>query len=167
MTELLGRKPDIRWQATDTMIDKWLQERQELLILYHQLFETYLKPPFVWERETLKHFCEVLIDYISFGHFRVFEKLADVQAEYLIPESEISKKISFNILRTTLHALDFNDKYAELQIAEMQHNTDSRIAEQQMMSDLKKDLSELGEQLAHRLDWEDELIQHYHSLKRK
>lgn len=134
-----------RWHATDEAIEKWLKERQELLVLYHQLFEAHPNEPFVFNAETLIQFCEVLIDYISFGHFRMFEKLTEAQFSstlYLAKNKDLFTKI----LRTTLYGLDFNDKYAE-------HSHD--------LNDLQANLSELGEHLANRMDWEDELINQY------
>ena len=150
----------------NNMIDQWLKERQELLVLFHQIIhadtnthtdrttdtfaDTNIKPitGVFTEKDGLQNFCQTLIDYVSLGHFRIFEKLAEAQQKFQTNSKGLNQHLMTKILRTTLFALDFNDKYTA--------NNDQ--------VELKQDLSKLGEHLAHRLDWEDELIQDYLKL---
>ena len=158
--------------SIDGTIEKWLKERQALLVLYHQLLENPALHSAVPSLDTsiLTRFCEALIDYISFGHFRVFEKIAEVETlgqndignysvseiihSHRVPEkqahNEQENNLIVNILRTTLFALDFNDKYAE-------------NAEKNLM-DLKANT--YSQDLAVRLDWEDELVSNYLRITR-
>lgn len=145
MVTQLGKKPTDRWHATDEMIEKWLKERQELLVLYHQLFTIHPNESFVFEAETLTHFCEILVDYVSCGHFRVFEKMAEAH-KYHGAHISLDQNLLEKILQTTIHILDFNDKYT---------------GQRQHYQDMEEDLSQLGEHLANRLDWEDELVNNY------
>jgi len=167
MTTQLGKQSAECLHSIDDTIEKWLKERQALLVLYNQLLESPLLQASNTDTATLTRFCEALIDYVSLGHFRVFEKIAEVEAigkndigNYsvtdIIYSQNVPKKqeddhedsnIIVNILRTTLQVLDFNDKYAE--------NAGKNLI------DLKEDLSSLGENLADRLDWEDELVSNY------
>ena len=50
----------------------------------------------------LTRFCNSLVDYLSAGHFQVFQRLIPEPHEYAAIES------------TTLVAMQFNDKYGEL-----------------------------------------------------
>lgn len=85
------------------------------------------------------------MDYLSSGHFRIFEKLAEYcsacQPHFSGLDANLLKKIS----QTTDTALDFNDKYTNPKSLET----------------LSEDLSHLGVNLANRMDWEDALIKNY------
>ncbi len=134
-----------QWGRVDKIIDNWLTERQELLILLYRLLKVH---PFDDEHlesdvEILQNFCQILIDYVSAGHFEIFEKIA--KASEYTNNSGLNRNLLVDILRTTVIAMDFCSKYEE--------NHD--------YIELKKDLSKLGEALAKRMDLEDELIQTY------
>jgi len=130
------------WYATDTIIDSWLQERQHLLGLLYRILQI---PPFEDDnnqdlliKELLPEFCQILVDYMSAGHFKVFEKIAAT--------TTINQKLIINILRTTIPAIEFSYLYA---------------TGTQPLTTLKDDLDKLAKQIAKRLDWEDKLIQGY------
>ena len=58
------------WTGVNHLLSKWLVERQELIRLYCSLTdESSDRPMFLRRLET---FCEVLVDYLSAGHFEVF-----------------------------------------------------------------------------------------------
>ena len=124
-----------RWGGVHKIIDKWLNERQELLVLYVAI--QGLKP--FSSRETpvsvkIQAFCQVLMDYCSAGHFEVYEQLIKEAEEFITSE-----------------CVAFNDAY---QTAE---NCIEKIA------DLSKDLSALGELLEERFEIEDSLIEALHT----
>ena len=130
---------------TDHSMKLWLKQRQELLVIYSQLCGIE-QPSESFEK--LQVFCQSLMDYLSIGHFKMFEKLAEAHY-HLSPHTKgLDGSILQKISDTTDIALDFNDKY-----------TDSESLE-----DLSEDLSVLGENLAHRMDWEDKLINTYLKL---
>jgi regulator of sigma D len=134
-----------QWGKIDKVIDSWLGERQELLILLYRLLKVH---PFDDEHlesdvEILQNFCQILIDYVSAGHFEIFEKIAEA-SEYT-NNMGLNRDLLVNILRTTVIAMDFSNKY---------ENIKDYLG-------LKTDLSKLGEALARRMDLEDELIQTY------
>lgn len=136
-----------RWGGANPTIDNWLSERQQLLIQFCALAGL---PPYerngtaLPANEDIQSFCELLVDYVSAGHFEVYDQLAgntdtsDQQAVY----SQISV--------TTEHALTFNDQYASEQ-REPDYAT----------FDVK--LSALGQQLEARFALEDQLIQDMHT----
>lgn len=134
-----------RFIQTDKVILQWLKERQDLLITYNELchiqpFEGSSTLPTL-----LQTFCQSLIDYVSVGHFKIFELMAKTQANCTSKAHGLDNNLLTQILRTTLNALDFNDTY--------EHIKD--------YGSISEDLSSLGQELAHRMDWEDKLIQNY------
>lgn len=62
-----------RWGGVHKLIDSWLKARHELVRAFDALGA---KPEALAEnRETLQDFCGVLVDYVSAGHFGVYEQL--------------------------------------------------------------------------------------------
>ncbi|MEX3774519.1 sigma D regulator [Pseudomonas sp. MYb118] len=62
-----------RWGGVHLLIDRWLQERHELVRAYDDLGA---KPEALGEnRKPLQEFCGVLVDYVSAGHFEIYEQL--------------------------------------------------------------------------------------------
>ncbi len=129
--------------TVDPLMKQWLKQRQDLLVLYSQLSVTKIfDTP---EKENLELFCQTLVDYISIGHFKMFEKIAEFYQNYQPNAAGLDGELLNKILETTDIILDFNDKYLDLD----------------NLSALSEDLSHLGETLAHRMDWEDGLIKAY------
>lgn len=126
--------------SVDPYIKQWLEQRQAMLVLYSQLCHATKA-----EAEKLAVFCQTLVDYLSLGHFSVYEKLTTSEkTSVLSDQKDVLEKIS----TTTDQALDFNEKYSE--------SFD--------LQSLSHDLSQLGEQLAHRMDLEDQLFKPYLKL---
>lgn len=138
-----GRAPERRTGTRD-MIDKLLKERTEMFALYWQV--AGLDPSTVNDPATehLQEFCEVLVDYIAFGHFEVYDRISRGE-ERRGQVIKLAEKIYPRILETTDMAVAFNDKYDE---------SDHELHVERLSSDL----SELGEELATRIDLEDQLI---------
>ncbi|RDV25688.1 sigma D regulator [Alteromonas aestuariivivens] len=137
-----------RWGGKSSTIDNWLQERQDLLIQFCQLAGLGSQASNALpDAGTIDEFCSLLMDYLSAGHFEVYEILVSNDEE-----GERLKKSVYPLLaNTTDKALAFNDKYAEANSAEQASSFD-------------KDLAALGETLEERFELEDELINHmYHS----
>jgi len=121
----------------DLLVNQWLKHRQEVLVHYSQLSVSQQN-----QTETLQEFCQILMDYVATGHFKMFEKLADCYSNSQSSSLELDGNLLKKILLTTDVVLDFNDKYT---------NTEN-------LETLPFDLSHLGESLANRMDWEDEFI---------
>lgn len=125
-----------RWVKIDTVIHEWLKERQELLVLYTQVS----KNP-----ASLETFCQILVDYIAAAHFEIHQKLALAQEICCPQHPTLNPDLLGKISKTTLIALNFNDKYVK----------------GQNLASLSNDLSLLGEHLANRMECEDQLLQSY------
>lgn len=135
-----------RWGGHDATIDTWLHARQQLLVQYCELVGLNEEKSALPDAGKINLFCEYLMDYLSAGHFEVYDLLvSDDDAG-----SRLKDQVYPRIAETTDHALRFNDAY-----------TDAVSVEQAQSFDA--DLSQLGEVLATRFEFEDHLINHmYH-----
>ncbi|MDC8829859.1 sigma D regulator [Alteromonas gilva] len=135
-----------RWGGANKTIDAWLDERRELLIKYCQLAgvngRTQGALPDMAE---VDEFCSILMDYLSVGHFEVYEMLVSDDPKGLKLKQHIFPRIS----DTTNIALDFNDKFSEKFDVDSAHSFDA-------------DITRLGEALVDRFELEDQLIKHIH-----
>ncbi len=136
-----------RWGGVSEIIDRWLQERQDLLVLYCGLSPKN-EAGLVDDRETsLRRFCQILVDYVSAGHFEVYEQLVKEGRDFDDQDGLEKAKVHFKkIDATTEIILDFNDKYQEVDD----------------LTTLEQDLSHLGESLAVRFEAEDCMIELLH-----
>ena len=64
-----------RWGGVSEIIDRWLKERQELLVLYCNLSDISSDPDKIERGGELKALCQVMVDYVSAGHFEIYDKL--------------------------------------------------------------------------------------------
>ena len=107
LTEIENAKE--KWGGSHDAIDNWLHERQQLLVQYCELAGL---PPFEREPGALPHkrdirsFCELLVDYVSAGHFEVYDKIV---AECNKPKEskEVTEDLYPKISATTDSALNF------------------------------------------------------------
>jgi regulator of sigma D len=62
-----------RWGGVHKLIDRWLQERNDLIQAYDNLGAD---PESLSRTKTpLQEFCALLVDYVSAGHFEIYEQL--------------------------------------------------------------------------------------------
>jgi regulator of sigma D len=132
-----------RRRQAESLISELQTERQEVWSLYCHIAE--LKP-FKDSEQTktaLKSFAEIMIDYVSLGHFGIYERLlaGTERRENVLTHA---KQYYPEFSRTTDAVVEFNDRYDQLG---RKLNTDK----------LETDLSNLGENLAKRMDIEDQL----------
>lgn len=132
-----------RRQNNQHLVSELQKERKEVWSLYCQIGE--LKP-FSSSPETqslVTQFSQLLIDYVSLGHFGIYERLL-AGNERRDSVLTVAKRIYPEFSKITDEVVSFNDKY-----------DDSK--QQFSIDDLESDLSSLGENLAKRIDLEDEL----------
>lgn len=140
-----------RWGGVSELIDRWLKERQELLVRYCELSGENDFSQTEALREKCVRLCEVLVDYVSAGHFEVYEQLIQEAREFNDGGLELAAKVYPRIEETTEVALNFNDRL------------DGRILSEEEVRDLFVELSRLGEVLETRFEMEDFLIEHLHN----
>ena len=80
----------------------------------------------------LSRFCDTLVDYLSAGHFQVFQRVAPLPHEYAAIES------------TTQRAMAFNDQFGNLRSVDIPH--------------VKAALEQLAMVLGTRFELEDDLL---------
>lgn len=142
------------WSGVEELLERWLDERRELLVKYTSIAKSSES---LTELETIKiplqRLREILVDYISAGHFEVFQQLIKEAEAYADGSAEFAKGVIPAIQDTTELALDFHDRYAEPESGDPQQFT--------------KDLSNLGEALSTRFELEDQLINKLHQSHQK
>ncbi len=129
---------------TNVLIEELLLKRQPIWDVYCLVTGINKEKTLVSMEELVREFCQLTVDYISLSHFGVYQRILDGN-ERCKSALIIAEKIYPKISKATESILDFNDKYQEL--------TPTLI-----LNDLAKDLSDVGEHLASRIELEDELI---------
>jgi regulator of sigma D len=134
-----------RRQQSYELIAKLQNERREVWSLYCKVAE--LKPFSANDivKTFLTQFSQILVDYVSLGHFGVYERLL-AGTERRSRVLSVAKELYPEFSKTTDVAISFNDKYDNVQKIEV-------------FDDLEQDLSDLGESLAKRIDLEDRLCE--------
>ena len=141
-----------RWGGVSDLIDRWLKERQDVLVRYCELSAENDYSQTESLRPKLVLLCEMLMDYVSAGHFEIYEQLVREAREFNDDEGlELAAKVYPRITETTQLILDFNDKI------------DGRELLESEMQALFSELSRVGETLASRFELEDLLIAHLHT----
>ena len=136
-----------RWGWVHLLIDRWLQERGELVAAY-----TALSAPagLASDASGLQRFCEILVDYVSAGHFEVYEQLTNEAKAFGDQRGlDLAKQIYPRIEAITEVALAFNDRC---------DNGDCRDN-----ASLSDELNHLGQLLHERFELEDCLIEVLHN----
>jgi len=132
-------------------MDSLLGARKETLSLYNELASLR---PFNEEEDVtvvLQEFCESLMDYTASAHFQLYRFIED-GTERRANVRTVAEKVYPNITETTEQFLDFNDKYE----IEQKGKHFSRLGD---------DLSSLGEILADRILFEDQVISAFDVVK--
>ncbi len=134
-----------RRQSNINLVNELQEERREVWSLYCKVGD--LKP-FDCKTETqtlINQFSQLLVDYVSLGHFGIYERLLSgtERRNAVLTEAKI---IYPEFSKTTESAISFNDKYDDNK-------------QTLSVSELESDLSNLGENLAKRIDLEDKLCE--------
>lgn len=138
-----------RWGGVHLLIDRWLQERKELIEAYASISSSPQAPSA--NAGELQSFCEILVDYVSAGHFEVYEQLTNEAKAFGDQRGlDLAKQIYPRIEAITEVALAFNDRC---------DNGDCRDT-----VSLLDELKRLGQLLHERFELEDCLIEVLHNV---
>ena len=132
----------------NSAVNVWLAERSQLLVLYCKLSGNRNQQQLP-NNSQINQFCDILIDYVSAGHFEVYEKIVNSCNTYGPSSIELLEELYPQISETTDIVVDFNDKY-------------SKSSSNGGLNNLDNDLSLLGEAIARRVELEDTLIDTLH-----
>ncbi|WP_133405506.1 sigma D regulator [Parashewanella tropica] len=145
-----------RWGGANQLIDQWLSNRRNLLIHYFKLAGL---PPYETQEQSLpssdnvKEFCNALVDYVSEGHFEVYDQVVSACEKHGPNSQELARQLLPKISSSTDIVLDFSDKYTQ-------------ATNDNVLLELDDDLSRLGSSIENRFGYEDELLEvlhQYHS----
>ncbi|MDC0661307.1 sigma D regulator [Marinobacter sp. SS21] len=141
-----------RWGGVSDLIDRWLKERQELIVHFCELSGTDSQTSENGLVDKFVRLCEILVDYVSAGHFEVYEQLIREAKEFNDGGLELAAKVYPRLAQTTEVALNFNDRL------------DGNKLTSDDLRELFQELSRLGETLESRFEMEDFLIEQLHNV---
>jgi regulator of sigma D len=133
-----------RRSGTRAHIDKMLSERQRMLVLFERLAGVEPYADEMPNNDLLQEFSQILVDYIASGHFGLYERISEGK-ERRRGVVKLAEQLYPRIANSTRVAVEFNDVYEK--------SNGERIS-----GDLNMMLSKLGEELAVRIELEDQLI---------
>lgn len=132
--------------GSNKLVDRWLNIRKQLLVSYYNLVG--IKPGkgsyMQLNEKALDEFCHNLVDYLSAGHFSIYERIISEMegTSPLLAATQLYPLLEAN----TLEIMEYYDSSLENAI------DDDNYAEFQQA------LSDIGEALAARFTLEDKLI---------
>ncbi len=133
--------------GSNDLVDLWLTARRQLLAAYYQLVGMKPKKDSLTplDDKALDNFCQNLVDYLSVGHFTIYERIiAEMEGDSpFVAASQIYPALQAN----TQEIMDYYDSHLEAAI-----DDDNCLEFQQA-------LSGVGEALEVRFTLEDKLIQ--------
>ncbi|MGO2233743.1 Rsd/AlgQ family anti-sigma factor [Marinomonas sp. UCMA 3892] len=138
-----------RWGGVHVIIDRWLEQRRQLLEMGIYLRERGELTPM--DTPKIQLFCEQLVDYVSAGHFTVYEQLALEAKEFHDDGAVILLRELLPLIDSTTEvAIEFNDKY------------DTKEHCNAQLEALPFSLQALAIVMAERFQYEDQLIKELH-----
>ena len=136
------------WNKKKETINNWLLGRHKMLSAYCDLAGVdpeHSKNNTLPEEAQVKHFCQILMDYVSAGHFEIFELVLNECQRNNLMHAITANELCSKIFTSTDFALHFNDKYA------------NEISEEHL-NEFDNNLSMLGKHIERRFELEDKLI---------
>ncbi len=132
--------------GNNKLVDRWLLVRKHLLVAYYNLVglkpgkESFMR----LNEKALNDFCQSLVDYLSSGHFNIYERIIGemegstplLAATKIYPQLEANTQQMMDYYDTCLENAIDHDNYLEFQQA----------------------LSDIGESLEARFALEDKLL---------
>ena len=142
-----------QFNTVEDLLTRWLKERRALLGRYTEIAVAMDNEP---QESALRPrqvaLCELLVDYVSAGHFEVFHQLINEAETFAAGSGALAEKLLPAIGDTTEVILAYEEKYG----------TGENYPET-----LPRDLSSLGEVLESRFVLEDRLIAGLHQRHRR
>jgi regulator of sigma D len=148
-----SNNPAEQFQAVESLLTSWLKERRAVLACYTVLVvasdDSSSSAPLARRQREL---CDLLVDYVSAGHFEVFTELLNEAEVFGDDNRALIAALMPAITDTTDVILAYEEKYSS-----GDHYPET----------LRRDLSALGEILESRFVLEDRLIAGLHNQHRR
>jgi regulator of sigma D len=147
-----SQDPKQQYALVEELLTRWLRERREVLGKYTEIavgVDGLLDERGVKQRQA--ELCQLLVDYVSAGHFEVFHELLAEAESFADGSSALAGRVMPAIADTTELIIAYDEKYGD-------GASDAK---------LKRDLSSLGEALENRFTLEDQLIAGLHYSHRR
>ncbi|ATJ83818.1 sigma D regulator [Halomonas beimenensis] len=141
-----------RWGGVHKLIDRWLDERRELLVHFVELKEACDADLEEVTKARIDAFSELLMDYISAGHFEIYPQLkAECEAFEDHEALSVADRLLARLDMSTELVLAFDEDYA------------SPVRCQHYLPRLPAWLDRLAKGLTERFSLEDRLIARLHA----
>ena len=146
--DTISEAPNERRARTRKEIKQLIEERASVLSQYYNLAKHTENAGNDSSNiaELLEEFCQELVDYMATGHFEIYRRIEEGK-ERRNTITKLAEQIMPRINNTTQVAVAFNDTYE-----------DTSNFNEDALDLLPKHLTKLGEELAVRIDLEDQLI---------
>lgn len=141
-----------RWGGVHQLIDRWLDQRRELLVNFAELKEACDAELEAVTKARVDAFSELLMDYISAGHFEIYPQLREEARAFDDQAAlELADRLLERLEMSTELVLSFDEDYATR--ARCQHH----------LSRLPAWIDRLSKGLTERFGLEDQLIARLHA----
>ncbi|SEF61925.1 sigma D regulator [Billgrantia desiderata] len=141
-----------RWGGVHQLIDRWLDERRELLVSFIELKEACDTELEAVGKPQIDRFSELLMDYISAGHFEIYPQLREEANAFEDHEAlEIAAKLLERLELSTELVLAFDADFS------------TPVRCQHFLPRLPAWLDRLAKGLTERFALEDQLIARLHA----
>lgn len=145
--------PNQQFAAVEDLLTRWLRERRELLGNYTQIAVALEVTLEAAKLTAYQHaLCGLLVDYVSAGHFEVFNELLNEAESFADGSGALARQLMPAIGDTTEVIMAYEEKYGGGEV---------------FPETVQRDLSSLGEVLESRFVLEDRLIAGLHNRHRR
>lgn len=142
-----------RWGGVHDLIDRWLDERRELLVHFLELKEACDAELEAVSKTRIDTFSELLMDYISAGHFEIYPQLREEARAFEDHEAlGIADRLLERLEMSTELVLAFDADY------------ESPMRCRQHLARLPAWIDRLAKGLTERFALEDQLIARLHAV---
>ena len=102
-----------RWGGVHQLIDRWLEDRRDMLVAFMDIQEACDADPEAVSKECIDRFSEALMDYISAGHFEIYPQLREEAVAFSDHEAlAVADKLLERLEPSTHMALEFENDYS-------------------------------------------------------
>lgn len=133
----------------ETLVEQWLKSRQSLMVEFFQFSQLPKSlTPSLDDLLSIKSFCANLVDYVSAGHFEIYEKLTNEAKIFGDRHLGLFDSIYPDIAETTQSLISFDSEF----------DSSKSLPTPQ----IKQFLSQIGVVLEKRFFLEDQMIKLFH-----